>query len=243
MNSTEPISIREVKREARALYRGRYRTAIKINIIPIILSILSVYMMSLAAYTFWGFATAPSPQVADSASAVSQINDAIENILSSAIEMMFIWTTSWTLIDWFEKPLVRPTLKETFQIFRRGNVFHTFLLTIVQSVLLFLWTLLFVIPGIIKLFAYSQTYFAYKIDLENGTRQRQLTDYITISRRVMNGRKWELFLLELSFIGWHLLGILTAGLAYIYVVPYLNATRVAYSRHLFTMTLAKRGEQ
>ncbi len=59
----------------------------------------------------------------------------------------------------------------------------------------------------------------------------------------MNGRKWELFLLELSFIGWHLLGILTAGLAYIYVVPYLNATRVAYSRHLFTMTLAKHGEQ
>ena len=190
MNSTEPISIREVKREARALYRGRYRTAIKINIIPIILSVVSVYMMSLAAYAFWGFATAPSPQVADNASAVSQINDAIENILSSAIEMMFIWTTSWTLIDWFEKPLSQPTLKETFQIFRRGNVFHSFLLTIVQSVLLFLWTLLFVIPGIIKLFSYSQTYFAYKIDLENGTRQRQLTDYITISRRVMNGRKW-----------------------------------------------------
>ncbi len=243
MNSTEPISIRGVKREARALYRGRYGTAIKINIIPIILSIVTIYLFSLAAYSFWGFATAPAPQVTDDTSTVSQINDVIENILSSAIQMMFVWTASWTLIDWFEKPLGRPTLKETFQIFQRGNVFHTFLLTIVQSVLLFLWTLLFVIPGLIKLFSYSQTYFAYKIDLENGTRQRQLTDYITISRRVMNGRKWELFLLELSFIGWHLLGIATAGLAYIYVVPYLNATRVAYSRHLFTMALAKRGEQ
>ena len=42
MNSTEPISIRGVKREARALYRGRYGTAIKVNIIPIILTIFSV---------------------------------------------------------------------------------------------------------------------------------------------------------------------------------------------------------
>lgn len=56
----------------------------------------------------------------------------------------------------------------------------------------------------------------------------------------MAGRKWELFLLELSFIGWHILGFVTAGLAYIYVIPYLNATRVAYSRHLLTLKLAER---
>ncbi|MBU6001502.1 DUF975 family protein, partial [Lactococcus lactis] len=56
-------------------------------------------------------------------------------------------------------------------------------------------------------------------------------------RKIMNGRKWELFLLDLSFIGWHLFGILTAGLAYIYVIPYLNATKVAYSRRLFKLIM------
>ena len=55
----------------------------------------------------------------------------------------------------------------------------------------------------------------------------------------MAGRKWELFLLELSFIGWHIIGILTGGLAYIYIVPYLNATRVSYSRHLFTLAMSE----
>ncbi len=104
----------------------------------------------------------------------------------------------------------------------------------------FLWTLLFILPGVIKVFSYSQTYFAYKIDVENGTRQRQLTDYIKISRHIMDGRKWELFLLELSFIGWHILALLTAGLAYIYVIPYLNASRVAYSRHLFTLAVSEK---
>lgn len=239
MNSTEPISIRRVKREARALYRGRFGTAVKVNIIPIVLSVLTVYAVSLVAYTMWGTLTGPTSVTTNDVTPMMQINDTIENILSDAMQLIFAWTVSWTLIDWFEKPLTRPTFKETFQIFQRGNLFHTVLLAVVQSVLLFLWTLLFAIPGIVKSFSYSQTYFAYKIDIENGTRQRQLTDYITISRRVMNGRKWELFLLELSFIGWHALGILTAGLAYIYVVPYLNATRVAYSRHLFALALSE----
>lgn len=243
MNSTEPISIRGVKREARALYRGRYGTAIKVNIIPIILTIFSVYAAGLATYAIWAVIAAPNQVVANDGSAAVQIKGTIQDILSQAITLIFSWTVSWTLIDWFEKPRTRPTFKETFQIFQRGNFWHTLLLTIVQSVLLFLWTLLMVIPGIIKGFSYSQTYFAYKIDLENGTRQRQLTDYITISRRVMNGRKWELFLLELSFIGWHILGILTGGLVYLYAVPYMNATRVAYSRHLFSLALSESREK
>ena len=242
MKSTEPISIREVKREARNLYHGHIKTAIKINIIPIIFTILSVIttiMMLYAIVMSLSQMTSSTTVTSTNDSAMQQVFTIIESVLSDAMQLIFIWTVSWTLIEWYEKPTELPTFKDTFQIFSRGNFLHTLILTIVQSMLLFLWTLLFIIPGIVKLFSYSQTYFAYKVDVENGTQQGQLTDYIKVSRRVMTGRKWELFLLELSFIGWHILGILTGGLAYIYVVPYLNATRVAYSRHLFTLAMSE----
>lgn len=244
MKSTEIISIREVKREARQLYRGKFSTAIKINILPIIFAILttmSILMISYGLFADLGnISQTDSDVLTTENSTLSQIYSVLESVLSQAVQLIIVWSVSWTLIEWYEKPSERPKFNDVFQIFSRGNFFHTLILTIVQSMLLFLWTILFVFPGIVKLFAYSQTYFAYKVDIENGTRQAQLTDYITISRRLMNGRKWELFLLELSFIGWHILGILTAGLAYIYVVPYLNATRVAYSRHLFTLAMVEK---
>lgn len=245
MKSTEPISIREVKREARNLYHGHFKTAIKINIAPIIFTILNVIttlmMIFAIIMSFRSLSQMPSSAAvtSDNDSALQQVFSIVESVLSDAIQLIFIWTVSWTLIEWYENPKELPTFKDAFQIFNRGNFLHTLLLTIVQSMLIFLWTLLFIVPGIVKLFSYSQTYFAYKIDVENGVRQGQLTDYIKVSRRVMAGRKWELFLLELSFIGWHIIGILTGGLAYIYVVPYLNATRVSYSRHLFTLAMSE----
>ncbi|MGR8830990.1 DUF975 family protein [Leuconostoc citreum] len=240
MNSIEPISIRNVKREARALYHGRLGTAIKINIVPIVLTILTTVSTLLSLYiVFRQFATISDVSVS-SDGRISQMYETIQDILSQAVQLVLTWSVCWTLIDWYEQPKTKPTLKTAFQAFTHGNIWHTLLLAIVQSVLMFLWTLLLIVPGVVKYFAYSQTYFIYKIDIEHGTRQRQLTDYITISRRLMAGRKWELFLLELSFIGWHILGFVTAGLAYIYVIPYLNATRVAYSRHLLTLKLAER---
>ncbi|CAM3146555.1 DUF975 family protein [Leuconostoc rapi] len=240
MKSVEPISISGVKREARALYHGRFKAAIKINLIPIVTTVLTMLATAILVYSiFTNLSVTSDVSVDNTDSSSTQIYSVLRSILSDAVQLLFLWTSSWTLIDWYENPKATPSLRDSFQIFRRGNVWHTLLLAIVQNMLLFLWTLVFIVPGIIKIFSYSQTYFAYKIDIENHARQPQLTDYITVSRRIMAGRKWELFLLELSFIGWHLLGILTAGVAYIYVVPYLNATRVAYSRHLFTLAMTE----
>lgn len=245
-SETTIISIQEVKREARALYRGRYGAAVKINLIPIIMSIIGVISTVTMLYitvteirdmSQMGTVAATS---SSSIEPMENILSAIYSVLISAVQLILLWTASWAIIDWFEKPLEVPNFKVTYQVFYRGNFWHTAILAIVQSVLTFLWTLLFILPGVIKVFSYSQTYFAYKIDVENGTRQRQLTDYIKISRHIMDGRKWELFLLELSFIGWHILALLTAGLAYIYVIPYLNASRVAYSRHLFTLAVSEK---
>ncbi len=82
-----------------------------------------------------------------------------------------------------------------------------------------LWSLLLVIPGIIKGIAYSMTWY---ILAEN--KGMPVLEAITRSRKMMDGHKMELFILCLSFIGWYLLVVVTAGIASIWVLPYFHAT-------------------
>lgn len=87
----------------------------------------------------------------------------------------------------------------------------------------FLWSLLFIIPGIIKGYAYSQ---ALLIVAENkGISAREA---IKRSQAMMEGHKMDLFVLSLSFIGWALLCGVTFGIAYIWVGPYMQATLVNF---------------
>ena len=92
-------------------------------------------------------------------------------------------------------------------------------LYLLMLVYVFLWSLLLLIPGIIKSYAYSQAYF---ILAENkGMSAREA---LRRSEQMMNGRKMDFFILSLSFIGWSLLGALTFGIAYIWILPYMQAT-------------------
>ncbi len=83
----------------------------------------------------------------------------------------------------------------------------------------FLWSLLFVIPGIIKSYSYSMS---MNILAEN--KGKPALECIQQSKDMTEGHKMELFILNLSFIGWNLLGILTLGIAYVWVLPYMQTT-------------------
>ena len=87
----------------------------------------------------------------------------------------------------------------------------------------FLWSLLFIIPGIIKSFSYSQTMMIVAENKGIGAR-----DAINRSKAMMDGRKMDYFVLGLSFIGWGLLCCITLGIAYIWVGPYMQATMVNF---------------
>ncbi|MCM3717609.1 DUF975 family protein [Fictibacillus phosphorivorans] len=100
----------------------------------------------------------------------------------------------------------------------------TYLLTMVY---LFFWFLLLVVPGIIKAFAYSQTYFVLKDNPEIG-----INAAITKSRKLMHGYKWKYFVLQLSFIGWILLSIITLGIGFIWLSPYLSTANAAFYNEL-----------
>lgn len=106
------------------------------------------------------------------------------------------------------------TMFKGFQVFGKS-----IWLTILVAVFTFLWTLLFYIPGIIKTYSYSMAFYVLADNPEMTAREA-----LRESKEIMKGHKWELFVLELSFFLWMILGLFTLGFAYIYVVPYMSTT-------------------
>ena len=105
-----------------------------------------------------------------------------------------------------------------------GRIFLTLLL---RNVYIFLWSLLLIIPGIIKSISYSQTTFILKDHPElsyNGAIDR--------SMEMMVGHKMDYFLLCLSFIGWILLAILTMGIGNLWLLPYIRTTLANFYEEL-----------
>lgn len=101
--------------------------------------------------------------------------------------------------------------------------FHNFLtatcLYFLQIIKLVLWSLLFIIPGLIKAYAYSMSFFILA-----DNKEISASEAIRRRNEMMQGHKMELFILHLSFIGWFLVGIITLGIGFIFILPYFNIT-------------------
>ncbi len=109
---------------------------------------------------------------------------------------------------------------EVTHLFNSFDKFLTaFVVQLLVGVFTFLWSLLFVVPGIIKAISYSQ---AMYILAENP--DISALEAIRRSKVMMSGHKMEYFVLGLSFIGWSILGVLTFGILFIWLTPYMSAT-------------------
>lgn len=104
-----------------------------------------------------------------------------------------------------------------------GNYGHHVWVYVVYTVKIFLWTLLLIVPGIIKSLSYAMTPY---ITVEHP--ELSATEAINESKKMMNGNKWRLFVLELSFIGWILLAFLTLGIGFLWLTPYMQTTFAAF---------------
>jgi uncharacterized membrane protein len=85
---------------------------------------------------------------------------------------------------------------------------------------LFLWTLLFIIPGIVKAYSYGMIPYlmADNPKMDYGRAMK-------LSMAMTRGRKWSIFVLDLSFLGWALLGMLCCGVGVLFLSPYFYATK------------------
>ena len=103
----------------------------------------------------------------------------------------------------------------------------TFLIGFLSQLFVALWSLLFLIPGIVKSYAYSMAYYV-KLDYPDYGWKACIDE----SRRLMNGHKWEKFVLDLSFLGWILVGALCLGVGTLWVTPYMAATEAQFYEYV-----------
>ncbi|MBR4972987.1 MAG: DUF975 family protein [Clostridia bacterium] len=112
----------------------------------------------------------------------------------------------------------KPVAGDAFEGFT--DFWAAFKVTFLVSLYTFLWSLLFIIPGIVKAYSYSMS--LYVLAENKGKSAREC---IEESKMMTEGKKMDLFVLDLSFIGWILLGIITLGIGFIWIVPYITATQ------------------
>lgn len=106
--------------------------------------------------------------------------------------------------------------------FQSGFYGNSVLVMFMKNLFVALWTLLFVIPGIVMSYAYRMVPYILAEQPDIDYREA-----LRISKEMMYGQKWEAFFLDLSFIGWLIVGAVTCGIAGIfYVKPYVDATNV-----------------
>lgn len=103
--------------------------------------------------------------------------------------------------------------------FTCGNYLNIVKTLFVRDIYLFLWSLLLVIPGIVKSYAYRMVPYILA-DNPNMSTSRA----IEISNQMTYGEKANMFVLDLSFIGWYILGLLAFGIGVIFVTPYERST-------------------
>ena len=200
--------ISQLKREALDALKGRWGLAVGATLLIGIL-IGAVEMLTTGIFSiFWGW------------------EEARESFTVSIIAMLIIGPLTvgayYLVLHVIRRDNAR--IGHLFRWFSDGSKFmKAFLTYLLMYVYLILWTLLLIIPGIIKSFSYAMTYFILNDHPEYTANQA-----ITESRRMMNGHKMDYFLLCLSFIGWFILSILTIGIGFLWLVPYFYSTSAAF---------------
>lgn len=234
----------ELKTEIKQLFKGRWKDAILLCIIISLLTIFGVmanYSDRMSAGSSTSDSAAFKQLGALTGTDISLILAVMAGFLLVQVGVwlvvqIFRIGTSYAMLDWVRQPerQIHPVSDSTIG-FTKHYGWALVGLIIYKTVLIFLWSLLLVVPGIIKAYAYSQTFYAYKDLLAAtpaGQSRPRYRDAVTRSRHLMYGHKWQLFVLHLSFLGWEILSMLTVGIGQLWLTPYIYGVLANYYDNL-----------
>ena len=128
-----------------------------------------------------------------------------------------------------DEPIELPMLFDGFK-----NFTNSFFLYFTNQLFVFLWSLLLIVPGIVKQYAYSMSYY---IMIENPGMSP--TEARLQSQIMMQGNKWRLFCLDFSFLGWIILSGLTLGILTLWIMPYMETAHAAFYNEIKNGTFYK----
>ena len=141
------------------------------------------------------------------------------------LEVLVIFPLALGVLNAFRKLLTEGDNNLVSNAFHLGfkPYLHNVWGMLLMFLLIFLWSLLLIIPGIIKTYSYAMTPYILQ---ENP--ELTASEAIHRSRMMMKGHKFDLFWLQLSFIGWAFLSILTFGIGFLWLQPYYYTAQAAF---------------
>lgn len=244
----QKTKISSYRKDARQLLKGRWKQAVKLNLFMSGLALVGTFIgmalilsvLAFVAYILQKNGAEATQLMNESSSAFSagevhstfglNFGNQVSSYLMQIVFAMIATGIFWTFLDWFRNPDKEVKFSNAFDGFQNGRILANFMINLISVLFQLLWSLL-IIPAFIKPFSYSQSLMIYK-DVTDGrpadAAPEKWTWYITEIRKLMDGHKWRLFLLNLSFVGWYLLGILSLGIGWLWILPYRNASLVAF---------------
>ncbi len=194
----------EIKEKAKAILKENFKGFWKGYLIILAISFLCSLVLGLVA----------NPE--------SMLYAALNFVLSFFLSTLSVGFTLYTL------KLVRKEEYSREDIFRFvKNVLPIAAITLIMGIIIMLWSLLLVIPGIIAAIGYSMVFYLYA-DLHTEGESKSPMEYLSESKKLMDGYKMDYFVFILSFIGWGFLSVLTLGIGFIYTIPYISIAETLY---------------
>ena len=222
-------SISELKEKGKAAFKGNYWKCVLVGLILTIIAGGSAGgSSSNTTNQLQNNASEMTPEQAAALVAVS-IGVCVFLVVWMLLKIFLLNVVEVGCHNFFKNNLVREgvdlsEIKAAFGTNYKRCVLTMFLRNLYTA----LWMLLLIIPGLIKSYSYAMVPFILMDEPELSGNE-----VITRSREMMNGHKWRTFVLDLSFIGWILLTIITCGIVGVFWTnPYMYSTRAALYHEL-----------
>ncbi|MBM6618974.1 DUF975 family protein [Bacillus suaedaesalsae] len=205
----------EIKREARLSLSSNWGKAVGATLVALFLQTFIIYIYEFLLVG-----------VLDVSETIFSIAHPLFTLVHTIVIVPLTFGVAWFYLQLVRKEETK--VSHMFQTYKSGKLaVDSFMLQFLTGLLTMLWTLLLIIPGIIKSIAYSQTVYVYR-----DNPHINYSDAITESRRLMDGHKWDFVVLHLSFIGWFILSIFTLGIGMLWIMPYMQASKAAFYEEL-----------
>ncbi|MEH7442891.1 DUF975 family protein [Bacillus sp. JJ1122] len=218
------LSISQIKKKALASLKGKWGMGVLLTITVFLVTTfvpMMAEMMMSGGFSAWVDEEEPSTAA---------------NLISLFFSFLFIPLSVASY--WFYLVIARwndPKISQVFAVYKKWELSLKVIGTsILMGIFTMLWTLLLIIPGIIKGIAYSQAFFLMKDNPEYSALEA-----ITESRKRMKGFKWKYFLMNLSFIGWIFIAIFTLGIGFLWLTPYISTANATF----YNEFIAPRGNE
>ncbi|UQS83172.1 DUF975 family protein [Bombilactobacillus thymidiniphilus] len=155
---------------------------------------------------------------------------------------MFAVSVSFAALDQLRETTKQMGIAQSLQVFSGVYFFKVLVLWLVIYLIYYLGNLILLPIGLYFYYGFKLTYFILK-DLTQGSARiswRNALKTLGYSWTMMRGHKWQLFVLDLSFIGWDLLNFMTLGLFNLYVAPYRAASYAVFYQNLLDQQIGAR---